>query len=32
MTAAGEFELMFINTKVHKLSRISKTNEDSPNL
>ena len=29
---AGEFELMFTNTGVHKIVRISKTNQDNPNL
>ena len=28
----GEFELMFTNTEVHKIVRISKTNQDNPNL
>ena len=29
---AGEFELMFKNTGVHKIVRISKTNQDNPSL
>ena len=29
---AGEFELMFTNTEVHKIVRISKTNQDNSNL
>ena len=29
---AGEFELMSTNTEVHKIVRISKTNQDNPNL
>ena len=32
MAAAGEFELMFTNTEVQKIVRISKTNQDNPNL
>ena len=32
IAAAGEFELMFTNTEVHKIVRISKTNSDNPNL
>ena len=28
----GEFELMFTNTEVDKIVRISKTNQDNPNL
>ena len=30
--AAGEFEVMFTNNEVHKMVRISKTNQDNPNL
>ena len=32
IATAGEFELMFTNTEVHKIVRISKTNQDNPNL
>ena len=32
IATAGEFELMFTNTGVHKIVRISKTNQDNPNL
>ena len=32
IAAAGEFELMFTNTEVQKIVRISKTNQDNPNL
>ena len=32
MAAAGEFEFMFTNTEVQKIVRISKTNQDNPNL
>ena len=32
IAAAGDFELMFTNTEVHKIVRISKTNQDNPNL
>ena len=32
IAAAGECKLMFANTKVHKIVRISKTNQDNPNL
>ena len=30
--AAGEFEFTFTNTEVHKIVRISKTDQDNPNL
>ena len=29
---ADEFELMFTNTEVHKIVRISKIDQDNPNL
>ena len=32
IAAAGEFELMFTNTEVHKIVRISKTDQDNPDL
>ena len=32
IATTGEFEVMFTNTKVHKVIRISKTNQDNPNL
>ena len=32
IAAAGEFELMLTNTEVQKVVRISKTNQDNPNL
>ena len=32
IAAAGEFELMFTNTEVQKIVRISKTNQDNSNL
>ena len=28
----GEFELMFTNTEVYKMVRISKTNQDNPDM
>ena len=32
IAAAGEFELMFANTEVHKIVRTAKTNQDNLNL
>ena len=32
IATTGEFQLMFTNTEVHKIVRISKTNQDNPNL
>ena len=32
IAVASEFELMFTNTEVQKIVRISKTNQDNPNL
>ena len=32
IAAAGESELVFTNTHVHRITRISKTNQDIPNL
>ena len=32
MTAAGKFELPLTNAEVHKIVRISKTDQDNPNL
>ena len=32
IAVAGEFELMYANTEIHKIVRVSKTNQDNPNL
>ena len=32
IASAGEFELMFTDTEIHKIVRISKSNQDNPNL
>ena len=32
VAVAGEFDLMFINTEVHKIVYISKTSQGNPNL
>ena len=32
IATVGEFEVLFTNTEVHKIVRISKTNQENPNL
>ena len=32
IATAGKFGLMFTNTEIHKIVRISKTNQENPNL